>query len=369
MINNQPLETEKKIATRPVSVVMTVFNEAASIEGVLRSLLGQSCPPAEIVVVDGGSTDGTLAIIRRIAPTTAVPIHALSRPGANISQGRNAAIQAATYELIAVTDAGVHLPPDWLQHLTDPFFQPEPTQLEPTKPSSVLSPQSSVLSPHPSSLIPQVVAGFFRSDPDPRSPFQIAMGATVLPAPDDIKPEKFLPSSRSVAFTKSAWKAAGGYPEWLDYCEDLIFDLNLKAQGYRFYWQPKAVALFAPRRTLRAFCLQYYRYARGDGKANLFLKRHILRYIIYGVFAPLGLILAWRKPLVWPLLVGCGLGYIWQAYRRLFFYLEEFKGLSLLGKVAAIGWIPVIRASGDFAKMVGYPVGLGWRLLHKKESP
>ena len=61
-----------------------------------------------------------------------------------------------------------------------------------------------------------MVAGFFRADP--HSPFEVAMGATVLPLRDEIDPATFLPSSRSVAFRKAAWQAVGGYPEWIDYC-------------------------------------------------------------------------------------------------------------------------------------------------------
>lgn len=328
------------LSERPVSVIITVYNEADNIEKLLISLLGQTRRPEEIVVVDGGSSDGTPEIIERVGKETArsgVEIRCVSRPGANISQGRNAAIEAASHELIVATDAGVRLPGNWLERLVEPFGKGET----------------------------QVVAGFFRSDPDPRSPFQIAMGATVLPAPQDIKPEKFLPSSRSVAFTKEAWRKAKGYPEWLDYCEDLIFDLNLKTCGYRFEWQPQAVALFAPRRSLRAFWVQYYRYARGDGKAELFLKRHLLRYFIYGVFGPAGVALARRWPILWPVLVACGLGYVWKAYRRLFFYFEEFKGLPTRGKIAAVAWVPVIRATGDLAKMAGYPVGVRWRRRHR----
>lgn len=320
-----------------VSLIMTVFNEADNIEGVLHSLEKQSRPPDEIVIVDGGSTDGTLAILQKQAKNSEVPLKVLSKPGANISQGRNAAIDAASHDLIAATDAGVHLPSDWLEKLVEPFHNME------------------------SPISTQVVAGFFRTDPAPRSPFEIAMGATVLPVVDEIDPEKFLPSSRSVAFTKAAWKAAGGYPEWLDYCEDVIFDLNLKKCGYKLYWQPQAVARFAPRRSLNAFWVQYYRYARGDGKSNLFFKRHVLRYLTYGVFAPLGILLAWRKPVLWLVLAGCGLGYLKQPYKRLFFRLEEFKELPLPGKIAAAGWVPIIRATGDLAKMAGYPVGVLWR--------
>ena len=307
---------------------MTVYNEAANIESVLASLLAQSRPPAEIVVVDGGSQDGTpdrIAVVAQAAPQ----VRCIVQPGANISQGRNLAISRASHAVIAVTDAGTRLPPDWLAELTLPFADPRT----------------------------MVVAGFFRSDPDPTSPFQIAMGATVLPAPYDIEPTKFLPSSRSVAFRRSAWQAASGYPEWLDYGEDLIFDLNLKKGGFEFIWQPRAVALFAPRPNLRAFWRQYYLYARGDGKAGLFLKRHLLRYFIYGLVGPVGLLVGWRRPLVWPLLIAAGLGYLWKAYRRLFFYLDEFHRLPLTGKLAAIGWVPIIRATGDAAKMVGYSVG------------
>ena len=98
------------------------------------------------------------------------------------------------------------------------------------------------------------------------------MGATVLPTVDEVKPESFLPSSRSVAFTKEAWEAAGGYPEWIDYCEDLIFDFRLRDAAGPFAWAPEAVAHFRPRGSLKSFFKQYYRYARGDGKADLWRK-------------------------------------------------------------------------------------------------
>ena len=117
---------------------------------------------------------------------------------------------------------------------------------------------------------PSAVAGFFV--PDVRTTFEIAMGATVLPTVDEVKPESFLPSSRSVAFTKDAWAAAGGYPEWIDYCEDLIFDFRLRDVAGPFAWAPDAVAHFRPRGSLKAFFKQYYRYARGDGKADLWRK-------------------------------------------------------------------------------------------------
>ena len=205
---------------------------------------------------------------------------------------------------------------------------------------------------------PQSVAGFFV--PDTRTAFEIAMGATVLPTVDEIKPDGFLPSSRSVAYTKTAWAAAGGYPEWIDYCEDLIFDLRLLDEVGPFAWAPKAVAHFQPRGSLKAFAKQYYRYARGDGKADLWRKRHLIRYATYLIALPGLLALSlFHSSGWWLVLLAGAMFYCATPYRRLRPRLAE---LPLGGQLYAILLVPIIRLVGDVAKMLGYPAGWIWRL-------
>jgi glycosyltransferase involved in cell wall biosynthesis len=317
-----------------VSVVATVLNEAQSLPRLLDSLAAQSRQPDEVIICDGGSTDGTLAMLEA---EERLPLHVISRPGANISEGRNVAIAAAKSELIAVTDAGVQLSPDWLASIVAPLENDEAS----------------------------VVAGFFR--PDPHTVFEVAMGATVLPELRDIHPEHFLPSSRSVAFRKDAWEAVGGYPEWLDYCEDLIFDFRLRDCCGPFAFAPEALAYFRPRPSLRAFFVQYYRYARGDGKADLWRKRHAIRYLTYLVAAPLialaGLL---RHPGWWALYLIALPGMFWVPWRRLPGLWGE---LSWAQRLKAALWVPVIRITGDVAKMIGYPVGLWWRWRRRDRVP
>lgn len=314
----------------PVTLIVTVKNEAEALPRLLDSILVQTHAPSQVVVSDGGSRDRTKEVLQQYAAQLNLAI--VDCPGANISQGRNAAIACASGDIIASTDAGVLLEPRWLEEISKPFEDGA-----------------------------DVVSGFFA--PDPRGTFETALAATTLPAVQDIRPDKFLPSSRSVAFRKRAWQAAGGYPAWLDYCEDLVFDLALRASGARFTFAPGARVFFRPRSDLRQFARQYYLYARGDGKANLWLKRHLLRYVTYLVVLPLTIALApsfpWLSLAIWL----CGIAFMFATpYRRL---LSLMHSLSPAEKLVACAWVPAIRITGDVAKMVGYPVGVWWRIHNR----
>jgi hypothetical protein len=185
------------------------------------------------------------------------------------------------------------------------------------------------------------------------------MGATVLPHLREVKPRSFLPSSRTVAFRKVAWEACGGYPEWLDYCEDLVYDLRLRDLYGAFEFAPEAAVRFRPRGNLRSFFRQYYQYARGDGKADLWRKRHAIRYLTYLVAGPALIVLALlHSPWWWLVLLVGVLVYTATPYRRL---MSMLSGYGFLERLSAVLLVPVIRVVGDVAKMIGYPVGLAWR--------
>ena len=318
-----------------VTVISTVLNEGEAIRRLLDSLLAQTRRPDEVVIVDGGSRDNTVPVIQEYAGR--LPLRVLVEPGANISRGRNVAIAAATGDVIASVDAGVWLEPQWLEKLAEPPIESMQVAMaiamadRKAEASGYRLQSPSAISYQPS---PSAVAGFFV--PDVQTTFEIAMGATVLPTVDEVKPESFLPSSRSVAFTKEAWAAAGGYPEWIDYCEDLIFDFRLRDAAGPFAWAPEALAHFRPRGSLKAFFKQYYRYARGDGKADLWRKKHLIRYVTYLIALPGLLALSLlHSPGWWFVLLAGVMLYCATPYRRLRPQLAELAPMEQVKAVHA----------------------------------
>lgn len=234
------------------SIVVTERNEHDSIAEFIDSALAQSLKPDEIVIADGGSTDGTVDIIESYIKGGA-PIRLIHAPG-NRSIGRNAATKAARNEVIAVTDVGSRLDKDWLKNIIKPFKENSKAM---------------------------VVSGFFL--PDPQSYFEDISATLMLAENDKIDVKTWLPSSRSIAYKKTAWEKAGGYPEHTNYNEDTPFDLALREAGYNFEDGLKAVVYWRPRPNLREFYRQYYFYAVGDG-IDLINWKNIRRlYVKYAV--------------------------------------------------------------------------------------
>ena len=315
-----------------ISLAITVFNEEANIRRLFASILEQTRIPDEVTGCDGGSTDNTVAIMSEYSDQ--IPLTILIRPGVNISVGRNVAIRESSGDIIAVTDAGVRLGTNWIELITACFKQQNTCH----------------------------AAGFFCADA--YTTFETAMGATVLPALKDIRPQTFLPSSRSVAFRKEAWEKVGGYPEWLDYSEDVVFDLKMIKCFGQFTFVPQALVQFQPRSTMQQFARQYYNYASGDGHAGLFLHIHFIRYFTYLVAVPLGIYTALTvNPFIWLLGLIALIAYIRRPIARVRIL---WTNLQTLDRIKAMLLIPTIRIVGDLAKMAGYPIGIWKRVTIRK---
>lgn len=97
-----------------VSVVIPALNEERFIGSCLRALRAQTVP-AEVIVVDNGSTDGTVEISRALADRVIIV------PDVGIAGLRQAGAEAASNDIIVTTDSDTVAPPEWLENLLRHF--------------------------------------------------------------------------------------------------------------------------------------------------------------------------------------------------------------------------------------------------------
>jgi GT2 family glycosyltransferase len=106
----------------PISVVIVNFNGERVIGPCLDSVFAQSCPPAEVIVVDNASTDGSCNLVRRIFPSVKVIASPVNHGYAG---GCNLGIRACSQEFVAILNNDVVLDPGWaeamMRHLDKPF--------------------------------------------------------------------------------------------------------------------------------------------------------------------------------------------------------------------------------------------------------
>ena len=107
---------DARASARPtVSLVVPVRNEEAHVQACLEAIRAQTYPPGllEVIVVDGESTDATVAIVERVAASDA-SIKLLRNPQRSMPTGLNLGIRAATGEYVGVVSGHSVLQPDYV---------------------------------------------------------------------------------------------------------------------------------------------------------------------------------------------------------------------------------------------------------------
>jgi GT2 family glycosyltransferase len=118
-INGQQTDVAQFDTETPlVSVVIVTWNRKEDVLAAVASVYAQTYRPVEIVVVDNGSTDGTVAALQTDFP--AITLITLDH-NAGITTGRNLGIQAAQGEFIFILDSDATLNPDTLDSVVTKF--------------------------------------------------------------------------------------------------------------------------------------------------------------------------------------------------------------------------------------------------------
>lgn len=112
-----------RMSVSPVTVVIPTYNCAGFIKRTLESVFSQTCPPAEIIVVDDASRDGTRQIVSEIAAEARVPVRLIALPtnsgGPAVPQ--NHGVELANTELIATLDQDDLFTPNKLERVVRCF--------------------------------------------------------------------------------------------------------------------------------------------------------------------------------------------------------------------------------------------------------
>ena len=239
-----------------VSVITTLFNEGATVVDLLDSVLEGTVTPDEVVVADGGSTDGTLAMLMKYASERR-EVRILTDSGGR-SAGRNAAIATARNKRIVCIDGGCTAGPAWLAEITKPLTEGA-----------------------------EWVGGFYQ--PKGETALSTAIGLTMVFVIEEVGPD-YVPSARSMAFEKRLWEEVGGFPEDVQYAEDTSFHRALMAAGYRPEFAPDAIVEWRPPSGLVSQARTMFSWGRGDG--ILGLRSYHYRRLLALVSATLALIFA-----------------------------------------------------------------------------
>jgi len=111
---------KQSLPDRPlVSVITVVYNGAAHLQEAIQSVLGQSYENVEYIVIDGGSTDGTLDIIKQSGDRID---YWLSKPDRGIYDAMNKGIDLANGDLIGLLNADDSYAADALTSVVDTYL-------------------------------------------------------------------------------------------------------------------------------------------------------------------------------------------------------------------------------------------------------
>jgi GT2 family glycosyltransferase len=223
---------------RHVSVVIPAFNGGAYVETAIRSVLAQTLQPAEIVVADDGSTDGTADLVRGIG-SQCPTLQLIEQANRGAGAARNAGVRATTGDLLAFLDC-------------DDLWYP-----------SKLQRQVAYLAANPDCVVVGARMDYYGEVGRLR-------GVVGEPTPDerqaDIRAAEYMPMQLSSWLVRrTAFEAAGGFDEGLRQVQDVdllarlarfgsVHILPGESQGgYRLHGSSATSASFFNTRTLVRF--------------------------------------------------------------------------------------------------------------------
>ena len=210
-----------------VAVIVPNWNGRRWLGQCLRALSEQTSPPAEVIIVDNGSSDGSLEVVAGYpGPTTIIELHR----NTGFANAVNVGIEAARSDAVVLLNTDVILDRQWIERTTarlagDPGLGAVACKmLQMDEPARIYD-----------------TGDFLRRDGacDQRGRFELDDGRF------DTGEEIFAPCAGAALYRRDAIRSAGGFDVRLfSYLEDIELGLRLRLAGWRCWYEP-VVALHA----------------------------------------------------------------------------------------------------------------------------
>ncbi|CAM4481125.1 glycosyltransferase [Paenibacillus phoenicis] len=223
--------------SQPFTLITPVKNEAQDILLFLNSIENQTLLPSEVIIVDGGSIDGTPSIIREFAKTSKAKIRVIKIQSTSISQQRNIAINEAKNEIIVMADAGNVLDKNYCKNMVGAMVEFPDAEL--------------------------VGALFYALHDDYAEHFIYGW--------DGFEGwNEYLPAAKTMAVRRSIFLSMGGFPEFLKFTgEDALFDLYYRNISTHWVFNKAAYVYWDIPRTWEDCLKKFYSYGVGYGESHM----------------------------------------------------------------------------------------------------
>lgn len=290
----------------PISVVVCAHNAGSTLRRCIESCLELEYPNYEVIVVDDGSTDDTVAIAESL------PVRLSRLRKAGLSAARNKGLQEARGEIVAYIDADAWPDRRWLAHLADSFHR--------SRHAGIGGPN---VVPPEAGLVEECVAN------SPGGPIHVLLT-------DELA--EHIPGC-NMAFRKDALHSVGGFDTQFTIAgDDVDICWLLQQKGNTLGFNPAAIVWHRRRKTVRAYWKQQVNYGRAEAMLE---HKWPDKYSLFGhprwagrLYGPTG---AQPSRGRWRVYHG-----VWGGAPFQHLYVPEMTGLSSLGRIPE--WYLVIAA-------------------------
>lgn len=226
-------------ASSKVSIIIPVRNEEKYIGKCLQSVIDQDYPNelVEILVVDGGSTDNSIEIVKGFMKQH-LNIKLLGGPGVNCPAGMNIGIKNAGGDIISKVDAHGYVAPDFLKMNLKYLYQNNGIKCVGGPIRSLANSTIAKANVLARSSLFGVGGGIYSAEEKPQ----------------------FVDTVQCGTYKKEVFDEVALFDEALQFGEDEEINWRIRKAGYKIFITPEVKFFYYPRSSFKSFFKQYYNY-------------------------------------------------------------------------------------------------------------